>query len=70
MPAIHLPRLRKQVHELTEHISDPKVFLRKLKDLFDYYGDRTLRPSQLAAKPTAIPAANVPNPVLRQTLTT
>jgi hypothetical protein len=68
MPAIHLPRLRKQVHELSDHCADPKLFLGKLKDLFDYYGDRTRRPSQLAAKPTAIPSANVPNPVLRHTV--
>ncbi|MEN8241876.1 MAG: DNA alkylation repair protein [Chloroflexota bacterium] len=68
MPAIHLPRLRKQIHELSDQIADPKLFLSRLKDLFDYYGDRTLRPSQLAAKPTAIPSANVPNPVLRHTI--
>lgn len=68
MPAIHLPRLRKQIHELSSQIADPKIFLSRLKDLFDYYGDRTLRPSQLAAKPTAIPSSNVPNPVLRHTL--
>jgi len=68
MPAIHLPRLRKQIHELSDQCANPKVFLSRLKDLFDYYGDRTLRPSQLAAKPTAIPSANVPNPVLRHTI--
>lgn len=66
MPAIHLPRLRKQVHELALYSSEPKKFLAKLKDLFDYYGNRTLRPSQVAARPTAIPAAHVPQPVLRQ----
>ena len=66
MTAIHLPRLRKQVNELAPYCSEPVVFLRKLKDLFDFYGDRTLRPRQAAAKPTAIPAANVPQPVLRE----
>lgn len=65
MPAIHLPRLRKQIHELADACADPDKFLRKLQELFEYYGDRTLRPSQLAAKPTAIPSANVPSPVLR-----
>jgi hypothetical protein len=65
MPAINLPRLRKQVNELAPYCSEPEVFLRKLKDLFDYYGDRTLRPSQVAARPTAISAANVPQPVIR-----
>jgi hypothetical protein len=69
MPAIHLPRLRKQVGELAKYCSEPGVFLDKLKDLFDYYGDRTLRPSQVAAKPIAIQAANVPRPVLRQIVT-
>jgi hypothetical protein len=66
MPAIHLPRLRKQVSELAKFCSDPPVFLDKLKDLFTYYGDRTLRPSQVAARPISIQAANVPRPVLRQ----
>jgi hypothetical protein len=66
MPAINLPRLRKQVNELAPYCSEPEIFLRKLKDLFDYYGDRSLRPSQVAARPTAIPAFNVPPPVLRQ----
>lgn len=66
MPAIHLPRLRKQVSELAVHCSEPTIFLDRLKDLFDYYGDRTLRPSQVAAKSIALQAANVPRPVLRQ----
>jgi hypothetical protein len=66
MPAIHLPRLRKQVSELAKYCSEPPVFLDKLKDLFNYYGDRTLRPSQVAARPVSIQAANVPRPVLRQ----
>jgi hypothetical protein len=66
MPAIHLPRLRKQVNDLAPYCSEPAIFLRKLKDLFDFYGDRTLRPSQAAAKPTAIPTIKVPPPVLRQ----
>lgn len=66
MPAIHLPRLRKQVGELATYCSEPTVFLDKLKDLFNYYGDRTLRPSQVAAKSIAIQTANVPRPVLRQ----
>jgi hypothetical protein len=66
MPAIHLPRLHKQVNDLVPYCSEPIIFLRKLKDLFDFYGNRTLRPSQVAAKPSAIPAAHVPRPVLRQ----
>lgn len=70
MPAINLPRLRKQVNDLAPYCSEPEVFLRKFKDLLDFYGDRTLRPSQASARHAAISSANVPPQVLRQVVIT
>jgi hypothetical protein len=66
MPAIHLPRLRQQVSELVQNYADPDKFLRKLQDLFAFYGDHTKRVRQRTMKTTGLPAENVPPPVLRQ----
>ena len=66
MTAIDPPQLRKQVDNLVQHYADPEKFLRDLRDLFNYYGDRTKRVSQHSAKTTALPASYVPQPVLRQ----
>ena len=66
MPAIHLPRLQQQVEALTEHYADAEKFTRQLRDLFNFYGDKTRRPSQRAKKTIGLPSENVPAPVLRQ----
>lgn len=68
MPAIHLPRLRQQVAELVEYYAEPEKFLREMGDLFEFYGDHTRRPSEKTQKPTTLPEANVPPPVLRQVI--
>ena len=66
MPAIHPPRLRQQVSELIQNYADPEKFLRKLRDLFTFYGDQTKRVSPRSMKTTGLPSAHVPKPVLRQ----
>ena len=66
MPAIHLPRLRKQVTDLIQHYADPDRFLRELSDMFAFYGDHTKRVSPRTPKTSGLPTANVPQPVLRQ----
>jgi len=66
MPAIHPPRLRQQVSELIQNYADPEKFLRKLRDLFAFYGDQTKRVSPRSMKTTGLPSAHVPKPVLRQ----
>jgi len=66
MPAIHLPRLQQQVEGLIEHYADPEKFSRQLRDLFNYYGDKTRRPSLKSKKVIGLPSENVPAPVLRQ----
>lgn len=66
MPAIHPPRLRQQVSELVLNYAEPEKFLRKLQDLFAFYGDQTKRVSARSMKTTALPTAHVPQPVMRQ----
>jgi len=66
MPAIHPPRLRQQVSELVQNYADPEKFLRKLRELFAFYGDQTKRISPRSPKTTGLPSAYVPKPVLRQ----
>lgn len=66
MTAIHPPRLKKQVAELVLAYAEPELFQRKLRDLFDFYGDRTRRTGKKSAKPTGLPSVNLPAPVIRQ----
>lgn len=68
MPAIHLPRLRRQAADLAEYFPRPSLFIRHLRDLFEYYGDRTRRPSRVGPPPIIIQAYQVPEPVLRQVM--
>lgn len=66
MPAILLPRLRRQAAELADKFENPKLFTQELKDLFEFYGDRTRRPRQAGAPPPLIKVYKVPDPVLRR----
>lgn len=66
MPAIHLPRLRRQAVELAEKFENPRAFNQELKDLFEFYSDRTRRPGQTGAPPPLIKVYKVPEPVLQR----
>jgi hypothetical protein len=66
MPAIHLPRLRRQTAELAEKFENPRAFTQALKDLFEFYSDRTRRPGKTGAPPPLIKVYMVPDPVLRR----
>jgi len=66
MPAIQLARLRIQVADLVESFATPKVFVRKLRDMLDFYADRARRPGGGGAKTILMPAFNVSQQVLRQ----
>ena len=68
MPAIQLARLRQQAVELAELFSQPEVFIKELKDLFEFYSDRTRRPSQVGAPPPILKAYKIPAPVIRRIL--
>jgi hypothetical protein len=66
MPAIHLPRLRRQASELAEKFSQPKVFVQELKDLLEFYSDRTRRIGKVGAPTPILQMYKVPDPVLRR----
>jgi hypothetical protein len=68
MPAIHLPRLHRQVAELAEYFSKPKGFVQELKDLLEFYGDRTRRTNRVGVPPPILQIYKVPDPVLRRVL--
>lgn len=65
MPAIHLPRLRKQVAALTDQFNQPEAFTRGLSSLFEEYADRVHRPGLAGEPRPLIPTYNVPPPMLR-----
>jgi hypothetical protein len=65
MPAIDLARLKKQTAQLADLFDQPSDFLRELKELLDFYVNRTLR-SQGVAPSSVLPTYRTPSVVLRQ----
>jgi hypothetical protein len=65
MPAIDLARLKKQTAQLADLFDQPADFLRELKEILDYYVNRTLR-SQGVAPSSVLPTYRTPSVVLRQ----
>ena len=65
MPAIDLARLKKQTAQLANLFDQPSDFLRELKEILDFYVNRTLR-SQGVAPSSVLPTYRTPSVVLRQ----
>jgi len=65
MPAIDLARLKKQTAYLADVFSEPAVFLRELREVLEYYVNRSLR-SQSVAPSSVLPTYRTPVVVLRQ----
>ncbi len=65
MPAIDLARLKTQAARLADKFDAPDVFVRDLREVLDYYTNRTMRISQLV-KRLSLPTFHTPRPVLRQ----
>jgi len=65
MPAIDLTRLKKQTAQLADSFDQPAVFLRELRDVLEFYINRTLR-SQSVAPSSVLPTYRTPVVVLRQ----
>lgn len=65
MPAIDLARLKKQTAQLANLFGQPSEFLRELKELLDFYVNRSLR-SQGVAPSSVLPTYRTPSVVLRQ----
>jgi len=66
LPAIQLARLRIQVAQLVDTLSQPAQFVRKLHDMLEFYADRIYRRGQSGAAPPRLPHYQVPPQVLRQ----
>jgi len=65
MPAIDLARLKKQTAYLADVFSEPSVFLRELREILEFYVNRSLR-SQSVAPSSVLPTYRTPVVVLRQ----
>jgi hypothetical protein len=65
MPAIDLARLKKQTAYLADVFGEPAVFLRELREVLEYYINRSLR-SQSVAPSSVLPTFRTPVVVLRQ----
>jgi hypothetical protein len=66
MPAIQPARLKAQVNQLVQYISEPKEFVRALHDLLTFYADRTQRAGRVGQSPAMLNSYRVHRPVLRQ----
>jgi hypothetical protein len=65
MPAIDLARLKKQTAHLADLFNQPSDFLRELKELLDFYVNRTLRSAGVAPS-SVLPTYRTPPTVLRR----
>src|SRR5215207_1925568 len=65
MPAIDLARLKKQTARLADIFDQPAGFLRELREVLEFYVNRTLR-SQSVAPSSVLPTYRTPVVVLRQ----
>jgi hypothetical protein len=68
MPAIYPPRLKAQAVELARLYTSPRVFIRSLHNLLEFYADRTYKPGQSGKPRPLIAQYNIPSPVLRQVI--
>lgn len=66
MPAIDLAKLRIKTTQLAGLFDEPTGFIRALRDILEYYADRTLRPGKIASPVTVLPTYRAPVQVLRQ----
>jgi len=65
MPAIDLARLKKQTAKLSDTFDQPAAFLRALREVLEFYVNRSLR-SQSVAPSSVLPTYRTPVVVLRQ----
>jgi hypothetical protein len=68
MPAIQLERLYRQATELAEWYHQPEKFATGLRDLFEFYADRTHRRGTSGAPALAIKTYKIAQPVMRRVL--
>jgi len=66
MPAIDLARLRKQANRLADFFFAPDDFLKLLREILDFYVNRTLRTQEKIAPGSNLPTFRTPTVVMRQ----
>ncbi len=66
MPAIQPVLLKKQIDNLFQHYDSPTTFIIILKELLDYYTDRTRRTGQQSLQSSQVRSYNIPKQILRQ----
>jgi len=66
MPAIDLARLRKQTNTLVDFFFLPEDFLAHLREMLDFYVNRTLRKKENIAPGSNLPTYRTPAVVIRQ----
>jgi len=66
MPAIDLARLRKQANQLADFFFLPVDFLKHLREMLDFYVNRTLRKQENIAPGSNLPTYRTPLVVMRQ----
>jgi hypothetical protein len=69
MPAIQLARLKLQTGKLRDYYQQPQLFIRELRQLLEFYTERSHRSGQSGTPHPLTPAYNVPPPVIRQVIT-
>jgi hypothetical protein len=68
MPAINLPRLKRECDRIAAAYDHSDRFIQLLDELLSYYADRSKRAGQTGTPPPLIDAYHVPKPVIRQVL--
>ena len=66
MPAIDLARLRKQANRLADFFFLPEDFIKHLREMLDFYVNRTLRKQENIAPGSNLPTYRTPRVVMRQ----
>jgi hypothetical protein len=66
MPAIDIARLRKQSNQLVDFFFLPEDFLKNLREMLDFYVNRTLRKQENIAPGSNLPTYRTPPVVMRQ----
>jgi hypothetical protein len=66
MPAVDLPRIKRQIHDLLDYFHAPAAFRRELNHLFFNYAHHALNFSDYSKRKPLIPSYHLPAPLIRQ----
>ncbi len=66
MPAVNPSRLQNQIEQVLEYFNRPKIFHRRIQDLFSLYANRTLHFGESSDTTPVLPKYHLPLPLTRQ----